>query len=622
MNWSIQQSSALYNIAAWSEGFISINEQGKLCVTPFKDKACQIALTELVKQLETQGLSLPILIRFSDILKSRVRTLIDAFERAMRAHDYPSAYTAVYPIKVNQQRRVIEDVITASNGQVGLESGSKPELLINIALAREGSTLICNGYKDREYIRLALISARLGFNTYIVIEKLGELQLIMDCCNELGIRPKLGIRIRLSSIASGNWQNTGGDKSKFGLHANQLLAAISRLQEAEYLSCLELLHFHIGSQVPDLNDLESGLIEGARLYVQLRKMSVPITCLDIGGGLGVDYEGTGSTRYNSMNYTIEDYATLVIRTISRICTDEQIEMPDIVTESGRAMTAHHAMLVTNIIDIEESVVAATDNNDSATGHHIIDELHSLMSKEHDPDHEQLFTKLNTLYSEAKKYFAAGQLDLKQWARVDELYIAQCQKIYSQANLADDLKNTLHQILSAKYFCNFSVFQTMPDTWAIDQIFPIVPLQRLLEKPDQRCTIQDLTCDSDGRIDYYVDGEGIETSLPVHSINSNEPYLIGIFLLGAYQEILGDIHNLFGDSASVNVELDNENEVSLSELDPGDRVKDLFQIIHIDADQLIKRYQELIANCELIGNEHDDYLQQLAHGLEGYTYLEE
>ena len=614
---------ALYHVSAWSNGYVDINAQGHLCIQQDVDKPhSRIDLIKLVQQLEQEGLSLPILIRFSDILKDRVRGLIDAFESAISAHHYHAGYTAVYPVKVNQQRRVIEDIIAAGEENVGLESGSKPELLINIALARHSSKLICNGYKDREYIRLALISMQLGFDTYIVVEKLSELREILTCAKQMHVTPKLGIRVRLSSIANGNWQNTGGEKSKFGLHANQVLTAIELLKQHDTLETLQLLHFHIGSQVANLQDLQRGMVEGLRFYVQLKRQGVPIACLDIGGGLGIDYEGTKSNRLNSMNYSVAEYAQLVISTANTICAEAAVEAPHIISESGRAMTAHHAMLVTNIIDVENPIGQNIDAGSLRGRHSLIDAYLELLTDCDASSIDESYRECVRLYQAARLQFGNGDIDLQQWADIDELYYALLKKLDTLNNDDDALSNELGEKLASKYFANFSLFQSMPDTWAIDQVFPIVPLQRLLEKPAHRCTLQDLTCDSDGRVDFYVDGEGIETSLPIHAINEDERYLVGIFLLGAYQEILGDIHNLFGDSASVNVSISEDGELALSELDFGDKVVDLFQTIHIDPDRLRQRYKHLINDTSISDEEKNRLLEQLLHGLDGYTYLEE
>lgn len=621
--WSIEQSRDLYHIPAWSDDYVDIDEHGHAIVKPTRSEShTGVNLIELTKQLQDRGLSLPVLVRFSDILKDRVRSLIDAFNTAIKAADYDANYIAVYPIKVNQQRRVIEDIVATGNSSVGLEAGSKPELLIDIAFAEQGSTIICNGYKDREYIRLALIARKLGFKTYIVIEKLSELELIIECSKELDISPLLGIRVRLSSIANSNWQNTGGEKSKFGLHANQIIEAVTTLKNKGLINSLELLHFHIGSQVTELDDFKTGLNEGTRYYAQLKKMSVPIDTIDIGGGLGVDYEGTKSNRSCSMDYTMKSYAETVIKTIQSVCRQEDLVVPSIITESGRAMTAHHAMLITNVIDVEEPIHYKPVRK-SVNDVDIIKQFYKLLDDCESKYVDHYFQRNKDLYRSARSFFSNGELDIQQWALIEELYYAvskKCLELVDDNN--DDLLNRLRDKLADKYFCNFSLFQTMPDSWAIDQIFPILPLQRLNERPDRRCTIQDLTCDSDGRIDSYVDSEGIETSLPIHSLQDKEPYLVGIFLLGAYQEILGDIHNLFGDTASVNVELDSENNIQLNEIDFGDKVSDLFQAIHIDTEKLQQRYNMLVGQSALDNKVKAEYLALFVNGLDGYTYLED
>lgn len=625
MNWSIEESRLLYHMVSWSDGYIDINNSGQVCVIPSGGSLDpQVDLYELTKELQDKGLKLPVLIRFSDILKSRVKSLIKAFDKAMLSNHYDANYIAVYPIKVNQQRRVIEDIVSAGEGRVGLEAGSKPELLINIALASKGSIIICNGYKDREYIRLAIIANQLGFQIYIVIEKLSELSLIIECVEELKVVPLLGFRVRLLSITNGRWQNTGGEKSKFGLRINQVLKAVEILRKNGILDKLKLLHFHIGSQVAESIDLKKGFNEGARFYAQLKKMFVPIDTIDIGGGLGVDYEGTKSTSYNSINYTIDDYANIAVSTIKEVCELENIPLPSIITESGRAMTAHHVIMVTNIIDVEEHVnLDKLIPNKNACN--IINEFCSLLDtyKKYEPN--ESYEKIIKLHKKALRLFSDGKLNLEQYALADEIYNTICIKLFEKVkteNKEHKLIDKLSYKIADKYFANFSVFQTVPDSWAINQVFPILPLQRLLEKPDKRCTLQDLTCDSDGIINKYVDSEGVNTTLPVHSLNGEEPYMIGIFLLGAYQEILGDIHNLFGDSSSVNVELDADGNYKLTEFDAGDKVSDLFQTIHIDPDKFEQRYSFLVDACEIDADTKNLYFEQLLRGLEGYTYLED
>lgn len=623
MTWSIEQSKKLYRVSAWSDDYVDIDKQGQVIVKPIRsDPDIQVNLIQLTKKLQDQGLALPILVRFTDVLKNRVTTLIDAFTSTIKNENYTADYTAVYPVKVNQQRRVIEDIVAAGNGKVGLEAGSKPELLIVIAFAHAGSTIVCNGYKDREYIRLALISKSLGFKTYIVVEKLSELELIIECVNELKIKPLLGLRVRLTTIANSNWQNTGGEKSKFGLHANQILDAVETLRKNNLIDTLEILHFHIGSQITELNDFKTGLNEGARYYAQLKKMSAPINTIDIGGGLSVDYDGTQSCNLYSMDYTISAYAECVIQTIQSVCLTESINVPSIITESGRAMTAHHAMLITNIIDVEEPIsYKVTKREDHHT--EIIKKLYSQLDNCTANNVNDTFKNNAELYHTARNRFANGELNIQQWALAEKLYYTVSHKCL--ALVGDDNHELLDQLceqLADKYFCNFSLFQTMPDSWAIDQVFPILPLQRLTDKPDRHCTIQDISCDSDGRIDKYADNGGIKNSLPIHSLSPGETYFVGIFLLGAYQEVLGDIHNLFGDTASVNVELGKDGNIEISEIDLGDKTSDLFQAIHINPEKLQQRYKLLVKQSRVDINIQNEYLTHFTNGLDGYTYLED
>ena len=620
MIWSVEKSRELYRIRNWSDGYVDIDEGGNLCVRP--DRSQSVKLIDVIKQLQQKGIRLPILLRFSNILQDRVVQLIDAFHYAMERNHYQGRFIAAYPIKVNQQRRVIEDIVAAGHGHVGLEAGSKPELLINIALAEPNSVLICNGYKDREYIELALVATQLKFETYIVIEKLSEILLLIDCVTQFPCRPELGIRVRLASIANGNWQNTGGEKSKFGLHANQILEAIKLLEEHGLADCLQLLHFHIGSQVPELADLQAGIREGIRYYITLKQQGVPLSMVDVGGGLGVDYEGTSSNQMYSMNYTMTDYAQTIVKTIYDICQHEAIALPDIITESGRAMTAHHAMMVTNIIDAEQAISIEEADIVSHTSSSILTEFAELLASLSGENAKQVYQDNIALFERARSSFASGELELHDWAQTQKLYFSICYRLNDLLDNDREYGKRLQEKLADKYFANFSVFQTLPDAWAIDQVFPIMPLGRLQEEPSRRCVLQDLTCDSDGRINTYINCDGSSHTLPIHEIQQGDPYLIGLFLLGAYQEILGDIHNLFGDSASINVEITPDAGIVFSEFDHGDKVSDLFQTIHIDATRLQQRYRQLISTMIINSKYQRACWQRLSNGLDGYTYLED
>jgi arginine decarboxylase len=622
-NWSIAESRRLYQIPAWSEGYFDVNEAGHLIARPRKSENHAIDLYTLACQLAEQGQTPPVLLRFTDILQHRVDALCESFAAARQQYNYQAGYTAVYPIKVNQQRKVIEDIIRHGGNRIGLEAGSKPELLTIIALSAPGNTVICNGYKDQEYIRIALIGQQLGLRVFIVVEKISELKMILKVAREMNITPHLGVRVRLASVAEGNWQNTGGEKSKFGLHSAQVIAAVEELKSAGWLDCLQLLHFHIGSQISNIQHFQRSLREGTRFFHELRSMNVPIACADVGGGLGIDYEGTQSRNYCSVNYTMQEYAETVVHAFADICRQHNLPQPEIITEAGRAMTAHHAMLITNVTGVER--VPGLDKASAVTADEppVVQELGKLLQSLNRKRAVQVYHDALHRFEEAKGMFVHGVINLQQRARVEELFYSICRKIQSLLkNDQQELLNELNEKLADKYFCNFSLFQSMPDSWAIDQIFPIVPLHRLNERPTQRAMIEDLTCDSDGMVKKYVDGEGITTSLPIHAPPENEPYLIGIFLLGAYQEILGDMHNLFGDTASVNIELLPDGNYQLTEIHQGDSVADLLDYVNISGKTLEYCYKQKINAAGLDKFLETRYLNELIQGLGGYTYLED
>jgi len=624
-DWDREKARQTYNIEYWGNGYFDINEQGHAIACPDPQVPwSQVDLFHLSKEISEAGLSLPVLVRFTDILQHRVASLCEAFEEAMISNDYNGHYTAVYPIKVNQQKSVVEQILTQE--QVGLEAGSKPELMAVLALSDKNSVVICNGYKDREYIRLALIGQSLGLRIFIVVEKLSELEHIIRESKDLGIRPCLGVRVRLSSLGSGKWQNTGGDKSKFGLQSNQLLEMLDTLSEQNMSECLQLLHFHMGSQISNIQDIHRGMREACRYYAELYEMGANISCIDVGGGLGVDYEGTRSRSFCSMNYSMKEYANGIVHTISEVCAEENLPQPDIITESGRAMTAHHAMLITNVIDAEvlheEHIHAEPDDSESSS----LTELWSGLQNFAQYPLLEIYHNASNALQEAQEKYIHGVMSLRQRARAEQLYYATCWKVRDQLQPAvrahRELLDELNEKLADKYFCNFSLFQSMPDVWAIQQIFPIIPLHRLNEAPTRRAVIQDLTCDSDGRIDHYVDSEGIESSLPLHTYYSGEQYMLGLFMLGAYQEILGDMHNLFGDTDSVNVSMNDDGSYLLSEDDQGDTVEEVLGVVHYEAEDLLSAYKEKIEHAELDEQVSRIYLAELEAGLRGYTYLED
>ena len=624
-DWDITQARAAYSTAHWGHGYFDIGPEGHIQVTPRPDgDATKIDLHRITDRLEADGLSLPVLVRFTDILHDRVERLREAFDRAMGAAGFDGGFTPAYPIKVNQQRRVVEAILKA--GQVGLEAGSKPELMAVLGLVDPTGTVICNGYKDREYVRLALIGQQLGPRVYIVLEKLGELDLVIEEARRLGVTPRLGVRVQLASLGRGKWENSGGEKSKFGLNAANVLRVVERLRQNDMGDALQLLHVHLGSQVGNIRDIHQGMHEVARFYVELHKLGVPIHCVDVGGGLGIDYEGTRSRSACSINYSLQEYANSVVNALAAVCDEETLPHPRLITESGRALTAHHAVLVTNIIDVTRTVDSspppAPDDDAPAVLQNLWEKLQTvdtsaLLETYHETGH---------WLAEVQTMFTHGLLDLAQRALAERLVNAVRTRLVSRLNPSvpahREALDELADKLADKYFCNLSIFQSLPDVWAIDQVFPIVPLQRLAERPTRRVVLHDITCDSDGRIDQYVNKDGIDSTLQLHALEDGEPYRIGVFLAGAYQEILGDLHNLFGDTHSVNVELDGDGSYRLTVPIEGDGVDDVLRYVHFDAEDLQRAYRTRVEAAELSAEQRTEYLDTLVAGLEGYTYLED
>ncbi len=602
--WSISQSAQTYAIELWGDEYFSINKKGHVSVKPSSDNDSEVDLYEIAQLLEAKQLSLPVLVRFTDILKDRVVRLDKAFKKACDNYNYSGRYTPVYPIKVNQQRQVVEGILAAPN--IGLEAGSKPELLAIMALSHEG-VVVCNGYKDAAYIRLALIGLKMGLNLYLVIEKPLELELIIEEARALNVVPMLGVRVRLSSISAGKWQNSGGEKSKFGLHAYDILQMIERLKSVNLLDSLKLMHFHMGSQIANIHDIKIALKEVGQFYGEFHRLGAKITVVDAGGGLGVDYDGSRSRRESSINYSLEEYAQNIVRGFADICAEKNLPQPDIITESGRALTAHHAVLITNVTDVES--VYKSDSAECC-----LPKEGNLVEAYHDA-----YFSLN----EARAKFARDKLTINELASAENEYALFCRAVEGRLNSTHQneaiILQELREKLADKIFCNFSLFQSLPDIWGIDQIFPIMPIHRLNEQPKRRAVIQDLTCDSDGRIDHYIDGKNLESTLAVHDIDNKEPYLIGFFMIGAYQEILGDMHNLFGDTHSINIKLD-ENGYQFYDLQEGEVVSELLEYVHINSQELIVAFQNKLAKSTLSNVERAKYEAELVAGLSSYTYL--
>jgi arginine decarboxylase len=627
-NSAIQDARNIYNIAHWSEGYFDISEQGNLLAFPDgkRDKP-GIDLPSLVKTITDAGLTLPVLVRFTDILKHRVDGMRAAFAKAMQDEQYTGSYIGAYPIKANQQRHLVEELLRHGGQDIGLEAGSKPELIAVLGLSvNPRSMIICNGYKDREFIRLALIGQQLGHRVFIIIEKLTEVDLVLEEAAKLNVTPRLGVRVRLASIGKGKWQNTGGEKSKFGLSSTQVLQMIDRLRAANKLSILQLVHFHLGSQLANIRDIQKGLQEAGCFYAELCKMGAPLACIDVGGGLGVDYEGTRSRSFCSTNYTVQEYANNIVHTIKEICEKSQLKHPQIITESGRGLTAHHAMLILNAIDVEQvSVNTLTEpaNNPQTTA--IADLWYAYQNLS---ERSLLEVYHDACYSiaEVQALFTHGTVSLVERAQAEQIYLAICLKVRDllqpKYRAHREILDELNEKLADKIFVNFSLFQSLPDVWAIDQIFPIVPLSGLDKPIERRAVLQDLTCDSDGRIDNYIEGQSVQTSLPLPEYELNKSYFLGIFLIGAYQEILGDMHNLFGDTDSVHVELTQDGGYRLIQPEHGDTVADVLRYVHFEPEELLVSYRTQLERLPLSEAQKKEYFTELENGLHGYTYLED
>ncbi|MDT8448704.1 MAG: biosynthetic arginine decarboxylase [Wenzhouxiangellaceae bacterium] len=613
-----------YAIEQWSDGLFDVDADGRLVAVPGGpdgDRHAPIALTDVVAAARAQGLRLPLLVRFPDILRRRAGQLREAFEKAIAQLEYGGTYTPVYPIKVNQQASVV-GALAAVPG-MGLEVGSKPELITALATAGPGGTIICNGYKDGQYIRLALSASRIGFDAVIVIEKPSEWALIHRHAAAMGITPRIGVRLRLSALGKGNWQNTGGERAKFGLAAGQLLELVEKIGAAGCIDWLSLLHFHMGSQISNLRDIQAGVREAGRYYAELVAGGVPIRTLDIGGGLGVDYEGGRSRSFCSMNYSLAQYAHAIVAGLAELCRERDVPMPALISESGRALTAHHAVLVTNVTETERfpRVVEAPA---SADAHPVVANLVELLEDSQRREPEETFLEAEYLLEEGRNLFLYGDLPLADRARLEPLYFAILEQVAGRLDPEHrrhrELRDRIRFQLSDKYFINLSIFQSLPDIWAIDQVFPIVPLARLDETPTRRAVLEDLTCDSDGRIDQYVERGLLEPTLPVHEIQPGETYLLGIFMAGAYQETLGDIHNLFGDTDSVDVvasaggfEFDNPR--------PGDTADTLLELVGFQPRRLLAACRARVAAAGLERGEAEAIERLLTEGLSAYTYLE-
>ncbi|MDY2942475.1 MAG: biosynthetic arginine decarboxylase [Paludibacteraceae bacterium] len=627
--WHIKDSAELYNLQGWGVNYFDINEKGHMVVTPKKDDN-QIDIRELIDELALRDIQPPVLLRFSDIIENRIERMNECYEHAAKEYGYKGECFLVYPIKVNQMQPVVHEIVShGKKFNIGLEAGSKPELHAVIAVNQEpDSIIICNGYKDEAYIELALLAQKMGKHIYIVAEKLNELELIAKVSERLGVRPNIGIRIKLASVGSGKWEESGGDASKFGLTSSELLEALETLDAHRMHDCLKLIHFHIGSQITNIRNVKTAIREAAQYYVQLHKLGFPVEFVDAGGGLGVDYDGTRSSNSeSSVNYSIQEYVNDIMYGLIEAADKNNLPHPNIITESGRSLSAHHTVLIMEVLETAHLPEMPEEWEVGEGDHQLVKDLYEIWDNLTQRSALESWHDAEQIRDEVVELFSHGLIDLRTRAQIEKLYWSVTREIASLANqmrrVPEELEK-VNKLLADKYFCNFSLFQSMPDTWAIDQVFPIMPIQRLDEMPDRHATIQDITCDSDGKVQKYVSEGTLTKSLPVHSLRKGEPYYIGVFLVGAYQEILGTIHNLFGDVTAVHIAMKDEG-YSIEQTIDGESVQDVLRWTEYDVKKMVRTLETWVTKSVKAGKitlaEGKEFLSNYRSGLYGYTYLE-
>ena len=627
--WSIEDSAELYNINGWGLNYFSINEKGHVAVTP-RAGGPSIELKELMEELQIRDVEAPVLLRFPDILDNRIEKISNCFDFAAKEYGYTAKNFIIYPIKVNQMRPVVEEIVSHGNKfNIGLEAGSKPELHAVLSIdIDDDAMIICNGYKDESYIELALLAQKMGKRIFLVVEKLIELKTIARLAKKMNVSPNIGIRIKLASSGSGKWEESGGDVSKFGVNSSELLDALEILKKHKMTDCLQLIHFHIGSQVTNIRRIKTALKEAAQFYVQLQSMGYNINFVDIGGGLGVDYDGTrSSTSGNSMNYSIQEYVNDAISSVVDACEKNNLPQPNIITESGRSLTAHHSVLVFEAL--ASTSLPAFDENEELgeDAHELVKELYDLWENLNQPRLLETWHDAVQCREDALGLFNIGLIDLQTRAKVERLFWSIARDVFEMAEATkhapDELKK-IAKMLPDKYFCNFSLFQSLPDSWAIDQIFPIMPITRLNEQPTKSATIQDITCDSDGKIDNFISTRNFSYHLPVHELNKDS-YYFGVFLVGAYQEILGDLHNLFGDTNAVHIKVKGD-EYMIDKIIEGETVADVLEYVQFVPKKMARTVEVWVTTSVKKGiisvEEGREFLSNYRSGLYGYTYLEQ
>ena len=628
-NWSVADSTDLYEVARWGNGYFSIADNGNLLVHPDRNPKRHVDLKELIDRLQVRGIDLPILLRFGEILQHRLQEIHQAFSSSMKESSYQGDYCCIYPIKVNQQRQVVEEVLRFGRPyQFGLEAGSKPELLAVIALADNETPIICNGFKDAEFIEMVMLAQKIGRNIIPVVERFSELPQLLDCAERIGVRPNIGMRMKLATRGSGRWHASAGFRSKFGLSVSELMKGVDLLAGRDMSDCFQLLHFHQGSQITNIRHIKAALNESARVYVELVKRGAGLKFLDVGGGLGVDYDGSQTNFESSVNYSLQEYANDVVSHVQNVCDDAGIEHPTIMSESGRAVVAYHSMLVFSVLGVSEQASHEHIGQPSPNVEQPVQDLletfeglnvRNLLESYHDAQ-QSLDTAMNL--------FASGYLPLDQRALVEQVYWSICQRINKLAKQLEYIPEEIEAIspsLCDTYFCNFSLFQSIPDSWAIKQLFPLMPIHRLHERPDCSAVLGDVTCDSDGKIEQFIDRRDVKRSLPLHSLR-NEPYYLGAFLVGAYQEILGDLHNLFGDTHAVHISSDEHGRVAVDTVVKGDTVSQVLQYVEFNPEELAKNLrcsiEEAVRDGLISDGQAGRFIRFYEDGLGGYTYLEE
>jgi arginine decarboxylase len=628
--WTLADSIEAYEIRTWGNPFFGANEKGHVMVHPDGPESPSADLKDLVDEVRRRGIGLPLLVRFTDILRKRVVELNEAFRRAIAENGYQAEYRGVYPIKVNQVASVVDEILRAGRPyHYGLEAGSKPELLAVMAMLEDPDALIvCNGYKDEEYVETALLASKIGRKVILVVEKLSELQLIHEVSSRISIRPTIGVRVRLSTRGAGKWEASGGDRSKFGLSSSELVEAVGFMKQCGLIDCFELLHFHLGSQISAIRSVKNAMREASRFYVELWKLGAPLRYLDVGGGLGVDYDGSQTNFASSMNYTMQEYANDIIFAMKEACEAAEAPHPNIVSESGRAIVAHHAVLVIEVIGTSEFETKAVPETLPIDAAPVVEHLFATYKEVSRKNLLEAYHDAVDFKEESLQLFSLGHLSLAERVLAENIYWALCHKILKLAREMDEMPEDVEKLerdLSDTYFCNFSVFQSLPDSWAIDHLFPIMPIHRLHEEPTRRAVLADITCDSDGKIEHFIDRRDVKDVLELHPLRSGESYYLGIFLVGAYQEILGDLHNLFGDTNDVQVSLAPGGGYLIERVDPGDTVTEVLKYVSYNKEDLVARLRRsaevALRAGKLTIEESRRLLRAYEEGLAGYTYLE-